>query len=94
MFTLRQMRFLVALADHLSFSQAAEACFVTQPTLSSGIKELEAILGLQLFERTKRSVMLTPNGAEIADRARRLLLDAEEITALAAAHLALGARLW
>ena len=42
MFTLRQMRFLVALADHLSFSQAAEACFVTQPTLSSGIKELEA----------------------------------------------------
>uniref|UniRef100_UPI003BADA13D hydrogen peroxide-inducible genes activator n=1 Tax=Stappia sp. TaxID=1870903 RepID=UPI003BADA13D len=86
MFTLRQIRFLVALADHLSFSQAAEACFVTQPTLSSGIKELEAILGLQLFERTKRSVMLTPNGAEIADRARRLLLDAEEITVLAAAH--------
>lgn len=86
MFTLRQLRFLVALADHLNFSQAAEVCFVTQPTLSSGIKELETILGVQLFERTKRSVMLTPVGAEIAERARRLLLDAGEITVLAEAH--------
>jgi LysR family hydrogen peroxide-inducible transcriptional activator len=86
MFTLRQMGFLVALADHLNFSQAAEVCFVTQPTLSSGIKELEAILGVQLFERTKRRVMLTSVGAEVAHRARRLLLDAEEITALADAH--------
>ncbi|WP_238547897.1 hydrogen peroxide-inducible genes activator [Meridianimarinicoccus roseus] len=86
MFTLRQLRFLVALADHLNFSQAAEVCFVTQPTLSSGIKELEAILGVQLFERTKRSVMLTTVGAEIAERARRLLLDAGEITVTAEAH--------
>lgn len=86
MFTLRQMRFLVALADSLNFSQAAEACFVTQPTLSAGIKELEAILGVQLFERTKRSVLLTPVGAKVAERARRLLLDAGEITTLADAH--------
>lgn len=86
MFTLRQMRFLVALADTLNFSQAAEICFVTQPTLSAGIKELEAILGVQLFERTKRSVMLTPVGAEVAARARRLLLDAAEITAVAQTH--------
>ena len=86
MFTLRQMRFLVALADTLNFSQAAEVCFVTQPTLSAGIKELEAILGVQLFERTKRSVLLTPVGAKVAERARRLLLDAGEITTLADAH--------
>ncbi|WGW05990.1 hydrogen peroxide-inducible genes activator [Tropicibacter oceani] len=86
MFTLRQMRFLVALADQLNFSQAADICFVTQPTLSSGIKELEAILGVQLFERTKRSVMLTPVGTEIAERARRLVLDAEEIAVMAASH--------
>lgn len=86
MFTLRQMRFLVALADTLNFSQAAEFCFVTQPTLSSGIKELEAILGVQLFERTKRSVLLTEVGAEVADRARRLLLDAGEIVETAEAH--------
>lgn len=86
MFTLRQMRFLVALADTLNFSHAAEGCFVTQPTLSAGIKELEAILGVQLFERTKRSVMLTPVGAEVAGRARRLLVDAGEIENMAAAH--------
>ncbi|SCM66597.1 hydrogen peroxide-inducible genes activator [Donghicola eburneus] len=86
MFTLRQMRFLVALADTLNFSQAAEVCFVTQPTLSAGIKELEAILGVQLFERTKRSVLLTAVGAEVADRARRLLLDAGEIVETAEAH--------
>lgn len=86
MFTLRQMRFLVALADTLNFSQAADVCFVTQPTLSAGIKELEAILGVQLFERTKRSVMLTPVGGEVAARARQLLLDADEIDAVARTH--------
>ena len=86
MFTLRQMRFLVALADHLNFSRAAEICFVTQPTLSAGIKELEGLLGVALFERTKRSVLLTPVGAEIAARARKLLLDADEIATLAEAH--------
>lgn len=86
MFTLRQMRFLVALADHLNFSRAAEVCFVTQPTLSAGIKELEGLLGVTLFERTKRSVLLTPVGAEIAARARQLLLDAEEIGGVAEAH--------
>lgn len=86
MFTLRQLRFLVAVSDHLNFSRAAEACFVTQPTLSAGIRELEGQLGVPLFERTKRSVMLTPVGAEITARARALLLDAEEIETLARAH--------
>ena len=86
MFTLRQLRFLVALADRLNFSLAADDCFVTQSTLSAGIKALEAILGVQLFERTKRSVMLTAVGAEIAERARRLLLDAGEITVVSEAH--------
>lgn len=86
MFTLRQLRFLVALADHLNFSRAAEVCFVTQPTLSAGIKELEGLLGVTLFERTKRTVLLTPVGAEIAARARLLLLDADEIGAVAEAH--------
>ena len=86
MFTLRQLRFFVGVADHLNFSRAAEVCFVTQPTLSAGVKELETLLGVTLFERTKRSVLLTPVGEEIAARARRLLLDSDEISAVAEAH--------
>ncbi len=86
MITLRQMRFLTAVADTLNFSRAAEMCFVTQPTLSAGIKELEERLGVQLIERTRQSVMLTPLGEEITVRARRLLLDAGEIETLARAH--------
>ena len=88
MITLRQLRFLTALADELNFSRAAEVCFVTQPTLSAGLKELEQILGVQLAERSKRHVILTPIGEEIAERARHLLLDAREIEDLAAAHKA------
>ena len=83
MITLRQIRFLVALADELNFSRAAEVCFVTQPTLSQAIQELEGRLGVQLVERTRRSVMLTPAGAEIAARGRALLRDAAEIETLA-----------
>lgn len=81
--TLRQLGFLVAVADELNFSRAAAACYVTQPTLSAGIKELESRLGVNLIERTKRSVLLTPLGQEIALRARALLLDAGEIEKLA-----------
>lgn len=88
MITLRQLRFLTALADELNFSRAAEVCFVTQPTLSAGLKELEQILGVQLAERSKRHVMLTPIGQQIAERARALLLSAHEIEELAAAHKA------
>jgi len=80
---LRQLAFLVALSDQLHFSRAAEACHVTQPTLSAGLRELEETLGVQLAERTRRSVIMTPIGQEIADRARRLLIAAREIETLA-----------
>ncbi|WP_050526232.1 LysR substrate-binding domain-containing protein [Pseudorhodobacter aquimaris] len=86
MLTLRQLRFLTAVSETLNFSRAAELCFVTQPTLSAGIKELEERLGVQLIERTRRSVMLTPLGKDITARAKRLLLEAAEIEALARAH--------
>lgn len=86
MITLRQLRFLTAVERTLNFSRAAELCFVTQPTLSAGIKELEDRLGVQLIERTKRSVMLTPLGREVAARGRQVLLDAEEIETVARAH--------
>lgn len=85
MVTLRQLRFLTAVADTLNFSRAAEVCYVTQPTLSAGIKELEDRLGVQLIERTRRSVILTPLGAEITARSRKMLLEAEEIEVLAKA---------
>lgn len=58
--TLRQLRYLTALAEHLHFGRAAEACLATQSTLSAGLQELETILGVTLVERTKRKVMLTP----------------------------------
>lgn len=84
MITLRQLRFLVALTDERHFSRAAETCNVTQPTLSSGLKELEDMLGVQLAERTKRSVLITPIGEEITERARQLLIAASDIEQLAA----------
>jgi len=86
MITLRQLHFLVSVADTLNFSRAAEECHVTQPTLSAGIKELEDRLGVQLVERTRRSVLLTALGEEIVNRGRGLLLEAEAIEVLAAAH--------
>ena len=86
MMTLRQLRFLTAVADQLNFSRAADVCHVTQPTLSLGIKELEDRLGVTLLERTKQSVMLTPVGVEVVARARRLLLDAHDIAVVASTY--------
>ena len=82
--TLRQLRYLVALAEEAHFGRAAANCFVTQSTLSAGIKELEEILDAQLVERTKRSVMVTPLGEEITRRARRIISEAEGLVELAA----------
>jgi LysR family hydrogen peroxide-inducible transcriptional activator len=81
--SLQQLRFLCTLAEQCHFGRAAESCAVTQSTLSGGIKELEARLGVTLFERGHRHVMLTPVGKEIATRAQRLLVDAEELVGLA-----------
>jgi LysR family hydrogen peroxide-inducible transcriptional activator len=81
--SLQQLRFLCALAERGHFGRAAESCAVTQSTLSGGIKELEARLGVALFERSHRHVMMTPLGKEIAARAQRLLVDAEELVGLA-----------
>src|ERR1700692_593274 len=70
----QQLRFLCALAERCHFGKAAESCAVTQSTLSGGIKELEARLGVALFERSHRYVMLTPLGKEFAKRAFGLRL--------------------
>lgn len=80
--TLRQLRYLVALAEHHHFGRAAEACFATQSTLSAGLQELEALLGATLVERTKRKVLMTPLGDAVVARARDVLRGAEDITDL------------
>jgi LysR family transcriptional regulator, hydrogen peroxide-inducible genes activator len=80
--TLTQLRHLLAVAEHMHFGHAAQACFITQSSLSASIKELEATLGQILIERTKRSVMMTPLGETTVERARDVLRDVEEIADL------------
>jgi LysR family hydrogen peroxide-inducible transcriptional activator len=80
---LRDLRYLVALAELRHFGRAAEACFVSQPTLSTQIKKIEDELGVTLVERAPRNVMLTEAGAEIAQRARVVLNEIEQIRAIA-----------
>ena len=77
--TLRQLGYLVELSQRLNFRAAAEAQFVTQSTLSAGIKELETLLGVQLVERDKRHVRLTAVGEDVAARARDLLAAATDL---------------
>jgi LysR family transcriptional regulator, hydrogen peroxide-inducible genes activator len=83
--TLKQLQYLVALRDHGHFGRAAEACFVTQSTLSAGIRELETLIGVTLVERTRRVVRFTPLGEAIAEKGRRVLREAEELSDLARA---------
>jgi len=80
---LRDLKYLVALAEHRHFGRAAAASFVSQPTLSTQIRKLEDELGVTLIERAPRRVMLTPVGAEIAERARGVIAGVEQMTELA-----------
>jgi LysR family hydrogen peroxide-inducible transcriptional activator len=80
---LRDLQYLVALAEHRHFSRAAAASFVSQPTLSTQIRKLEEELGVTLVERTPRKVLLTETGREIARRARGVLAEIDEIKAIA-----------
>jgi len=80
---LRDLRYLVALSEHRHFGRAAEASFVSQPTLSTQIKKLEDELGVALVERTPRKVLLTEVGKEIAQRAREVLNEVDQIKAIA-----------
>jgi LysR family hydrogen peroxide-inducible transcriptional activator len=84
--TLKQLQYLVALRQHGHFGKAAEACFVTQSTLSASLRELESSLGLTLVERTRRVVRFTALGERIADKAIRLLRQAEELAEMARAE--------
>jgi LysR family transcriptional regulator, hydrogen peroxide-inducible genes activator len=83
--TLKQLQYLVALKDQGHFGRAADACFVTQSTLSAGVRELETLIGVTLVERTRRVVRFTPLGDRIAEKARRVLREAEELADMARA---------
>lgn len=81
--TLRELHYMVAVADHGHFAKAAESCFVTQPTLSTQLKKLEDYLGVQIFERSKRGVMPTAAGEEIIAQARVVLAEAHKLVDVA-----------
>jgi len=80
---LKDLRYLVAVADLRHFGRAAARCFVSQPTLSAQLKKLEQSLGVQLIERAPNNVSLTAAGEEIVARARRILEASEEVVTLA-----------
>jgi LysR family hydrogen peroxide-inducible transcriptional activator len=80
---LRDMSYVVAVADLCNFSQAAERCHVSQPTLSAQIKKLEESLGIRIFERNNKRVMITEEGGEIIQSARRILQEIETIREIA-----------
>jgi LysR family transcriptional regulator, hydrogen peroxide-inducible genes activator len=83
---LKDLRYLVAVADARHFGRAADKCFVSQPTLSAQLKKLEDYLGVQLIERQPKNVTLTQAGEQIVARARRMLEASEEVVTLARAH--------
>ncbi|MHA6722478.1 LysR substrate-binding domain-containing protein [Sphingomonas sp. RS2018] len=83
--TIKQLQYLVALRDVGHFGRAAETCFVTQSTLSAGIRELETLIGVTLVERTRRVVRFTPLGERIVEKARRVLREVDELGDLARA---------
>ncbi|MCK8515231.1 LysR substrate-binding domain-containing protein [Methylonatrum kenyense] len=80
---LRDLRYLVAVAEHRHFGRAAESCQVSQPTLSSQIKKLEGFLGVQLVERSSKQVMLTAVGEAVASRARQILAAVDDLVEVA-----------
>ena len=84
--TVKQLQYLVALREHGHFGKAAEACFVTQSTLSAGLRELETLLNVTLVERTRRVVRFTALGEKIADKAQRVLQETEELAQMARAE--------
>src|SRR5438309_8337811 len=80
-FSLRQLQYAVAVADTGGFRKAARLCRVSQPSLSAQLAQLEEALGVRIFERNRRRVLVTPAGREMLDRTRRVLLEAQDLAA-------------
>jgi LysR family transcriptional regulator, hydrogen peroxide-inducible genes activator len=79
----RQLQYIVAVAETLGFHKAAEQCHASQPTLSAQVRQLEDVLGVQLFERDRRHVLLTAAGRVVVEHARRVLLEIDDLIAAA-----------
>lgn len=77
--SLRQLQYVVAVADTLGFHKAAERCHVSQPTLSTQVQQIESVLGIAIFERSRHRVLLTSAGQEIVLRARRVLVEVDHL---------------
>lgn len=84
--SIKQLKYICAVAEHRHFSKAADACFVTQSTLSAAIQDLEAQLGVVIFERSKKSVLVTPLGESLLNQARVILGDVEDFVSIARSH--------
>lgn len=82
-FTLRQLQYAVAVAESLSFRKAAERCHVSQPSLSAQLAQMEQALGVRLFERDRRRVLVTAAGRELIERARLILRETDDLENLA-----------
>jgi LysR family hydrogen peroxide-inducible transcriptional activator len=82
--SIRQLQYIVAVAETLGFHRAAERCNVSQPSLSAQVQQVEDVLGVQLFERDKRRVIVTRAGLDVVARARRVLVELEDLLASAA----------
>lgn len=81
--SLRQLQYIVAVADTLGFHRAAQSCHVSQPALSEQVSQLEGTLGVRLFERDRRRVLVTTAGAQVIARARKVLMGVEDLLAAA-----------
>ncbi|MEM7543591.1 MAG: LysR substrate-binding domain-containing protein [Pseudomonadota bacterium] len=84
--TLTELRYVITVAKTLHFGRAADACFVSQPTLSVGIRKLEEELGVRIFERNRNEVLITPEGQQLVDQASRVLEAANTFKDIAAAQ--------
>jgi LysR family hydrogen peroxide-inducible transcriptional activator len=80
---IRDLKYLIAVADYKHFGKAATACFVSQPALSMQLNKLEEELGVKLFERTNKKVLITDVGIDIAERSRKIINDVNEINLIA-----------
>ncbi len=84
--SIKQLKYVCAVAEHRHFSKAADACFVTQSTLSAAIQDLESQLGVVIFERSKKNVLITPLGESLLSQARVILRDVEDFVSIARSH--------
>lgn len=83
--TIKQLNYLLSVAEHRHFGKAAKACHVSQSTLSSALIELEDLLGAALVERSNRQVILTALGEDVVELSRQVLLEIDDLQALCAA---------